>query len=52
MKEAQISRSQYRIPLDLTEWLDQRAHDNDRSRNGELVAILKRVKDEESAKAA
>lgn len=52
MKEIQISRSQYRIPLALTEWLDLRARENDRSRNGELVAILKKAKEEEIAKAA
>lgn len=45
MDMKKISRSQYRLPIDLAEWLDARAKNNSRSRNGELVAILRSIKD-------
>jgi len=45
-----VIRSQYRIPSYLVAWLKQKARDNTRSLNGELVQTLKRAyqKDKEA----
>jgi plasmid stability protein len=46
-------KTQTRMPADLHQWLTDRAKQNDRSMNAELVRILKEAKEaDEKAKAA
>jgi predicted HicB family RNase H-like nuclease len=45
-------QTQVRMPDDIHQWLTERAKQNDRSMNAELVRILKEVKDGTAEKAA
>lgn len=41
-------RTQARIPSDIHQWLTERAKQNDRSMNAELVRILRETKEQEA----
>lgn len=41
-----------RMPKDLRDWVKKRAWRNDRSMNGEIIAILREKRDEEQKKQA
>ena len=45
-------QTQVRMPDDIHQWVTERAKQNDRSMNAELVRILKEVKDGTAEKAA
>lgn len=45
-------QTQLRMPDDIHQWVTERAKQNDRSMNAELVRILKEVKDGTAEKAA
>lgn len=40
----EVTRSQYRIPKEISDWLKKRAQRNKRSMNGEMVSILEKMK--------
>lgn len=50
-KKKQIASSQFRIPADLAEWLREKAEENTRTMNGELVARLKESRQREEKEA-
>ena len=43
-----LHKAQYRIPLDLVEWLKARAETNMRTTNSELAMVLRDVRDREA----
>ena len=45
-------QTQVRMPVEVHQWVTERAKQNDRSMNAELVRILKEVKDGTAEKAA
>ena len=47
-----MKQTQVRMPDDIHQWVTERAKQNDRSMNAELVRILKEVKDGTAEKAA
>lgn len=49
MHNAAKVNTQVRYPLELYTWLEQRAANNGRSRNGELMHILKTLKAQDEA---
>jgi len=48
MSQSQETRTQVRFPSDIHRWLTERAKQNDRSMNAELVRILRETKEEEA----
>lgn len=44
----QLIKTQTRIPSDIHRWLTERARQNDRSMNAELVRILRETKEQEA----
>jgi hypothetical protein len=48
MNQPQEIRTQVRFPLDIHQWLTERARWNDRSMNSELVRILRETKNKEA----
>ena len=51
-KKKQIASSQFRIPADLVVWLREKAENNTRTMNGELVARLKESRQREEKEAS
>ncbi len=47
----QQTRTQVRIPEDISEWLKHRAKDQDRSMNAEIIRILRERKEAEGQEA-
>ena len=47
-----MKQTQLRMPDDIHQWVTERAKQNDRSMNAELVRILKEVKNGTAEKAA
>jgi predicted HicB family RNase H-like nuclease len=47
MNQPQETRTQVRFPSDIHRWLTERARQNDRSMNAELVRILRETKEQE-----
>ncbi len=47
-----MKQTQVRMPDDIHQWVTERAKQNDRSMNAELVRILKEVKEGTAEKAA
>lgn len=47
----QLIKTQTRIPSDIHQWLVERAKQNDRSMNAELVRILRETKEAEEKKS-
>lgn len=48
MNQPQETRTQVRFPSDIHRWLTERARQNDRSMNAELVRILRETKEQEA----
>lgn len=48
----QVEDLKIRIPAEIKTWLRERADQNCRTMNGEILALLKSVKAEKQAKAA
>ena len=42
-----VVRSQYRLPINLRDWLKRKAESNNRSMNGELVELMQKAKENE-----
>lgn len=47
-----LHKAQYRIPVELADWLKEKAEANTRTINGELTALLKEAKKREVQEAA
>ncbi|OYT78232.1 Arc family DNA-binding protein [Pseudomonas sp. PGPPP2] len=41
---AAVARTQVRIPVDLMDWLKQRAREENRSMNAQLIELLKQAR--------